>query len=88
MQNPKYGDGRNLCPVVWKGFIYILSHPYGNLLFWTVLVASSCDMLTVFDTLKISDISSFSKLTWKYLQTTDALCINHQQSGFLVEILA
>ena len=27
MQNPKYGDGRDLFPVAWKGFLYILSHP-------------------------------------------------------------
>ena len=29
MQNLKYGDGRDLFPMVWKGFLYILSHPYG-----------------------------------------------------------
>ena len=28
MQNPKYGDGRYPFPVVWKGFLYISSHPY------------------------------------------------------------
>ena len=27
VQNPKYGDGWDLFPVVWKGFLYILSHP-------------------------------------------------------------
>ena len=26
IQNPKYGDGGDLFPVVWKGFLYILSH--------------------------------------------------------------
>ena len=30
MQNPKYGNGRDIFPVVWKGFLYILSHPYGD----------------------------------------------------------
>ena len=23
----KYGDGRDLFPMVWKGFLYILGHP-------------------------------------------------------------
>ena len=27
MQNLKYGDGRDLFSMVWKGFLYILSHP-------------------------------------------------------------
>ena len=27
IQNPKYGDGRDLFPVVWKEFLYVLSHP-------------------------------------------------------------
>ena len=27
MQNLEYGDGRDLFPIVWKGFLYILSHP-------------------------------------------------------------
>ena len=26
MQNLEYGDGRDLFPMVWKGFLYILSH--------------------------------------------------------------
>ena len=30
MQNHNYGDGRDLFPMVWKGFLYILSHPWGN----------------------------------------------------------
>ena len=27
MQNLKYGDGSDLFPMVWKGFLYILNHP-------------------------------------------------------------
>ena len=27
MQNPEYSDGRDRFPVVWKGFLYILSQP-------------------------------------------------------------
>ena len=27
MQNLECGDGRDLFPIVWKGFLYILSHP-------------------------------------------------------------
>ena len=30
MQNLKYGDGRDLFPMVWKGFLYNLSHPLGD----------------------------------------------------------
>ena len=27
MQNLEYGDGRDFFPMVWKGFLHILSHP-------------------------------------------------------------
>ena len=27
MRNPEYSDGRDRFPVVWKGFLYILSQP-------------------------------------------------------------
>ena len=27
MKNLEYGDGRDVFPIVWKGFLYILSHP-------------------------------------------------------------
>ena len=27
MQNLKYGEGRDIFPLVWKEFLYILSHP-------------------------------------------------------------
>ena len=30
MQNLKYGDGGDIFPMFWKGFLYILSHLYGN----------------------------------------------------------
>jgi len=30
MQNLKYGDGRDLFPLGWKRFLYILSHPLGD----------------------------------------------------------
>ena len=30
IKNPKYDDGRDLFPLLWKGFHYILRYPGGN----------------------------------------------------------
>ena len=43
MQNPNYGNGRDLFPVVWKGFLYISRTKLNNIeMQGTVLTGLKC----------------------------------------------
>ena len=46
MQNPKYGDSRNLYPMILKLFLYVSSHPQENTSFKGISENILLDLLT------------------------------------------
>ena len=46
MQNPKYGDSRNLYPLILKLYLYVSSHPQENPSFKGISENILLDLLT------------------------------------------